>query len=285
MFEGVLSDDDTNDLDQFFDALSDVDEKSNGDSEASYEVSSPAGQKSLSSISTLTNSTKSDYTLGYKGKLSTKHTNSSRKRKLTREHWLDEFERQLNENSNAKEILRQYDDAMQGNRIEEADGIIISMINIFSLQERLIKSVFNVGTYRLKRLKKGQTFTVSNAVTDKELNVLQKFLEQLPCEEGYPCQHRRMKYYFNLDEEKPSISGWESLHKHKYIPFAEKESKDGKVMAYKTFHKYVRGVFPQFAFQRAQEDACNTCEKLKTALKDPKLPGSDKARIKARIKK
>ena len=79
MFEGVLSDDDTNDLDQFFDALSDVDEKSNGDSEASYEVSSPAGQKSLSSISTLTNSTKSDYTLGYKGKLSTKHTNSSTK--------------------------------------------------------------------------------------------------------------------------------------------------------------------------------------------------------------
>lgn len=96
---------------------------------------------------------------------------------------------------------------------------------------------------------------------------------------GYPCLHRRLKKYITLQDEKPAISSWALLYKHKYIPFV-KQKGEQRVLAYATFHRYVHGVFGDYAFTRAKEDCCNTCERLTIAMSDPNLPANERAMIK-----
>ena len=129
----------------------------------------------------------------------------------------------------------------------------------------MVKSVFRIGNFKINRLKKGIDKQPSNVVTDSEINLIGEFLSGLPAEEGYPCLHRRLKKYITLQDEKPAILSWALLYKHKYIPFV-KQKGEQRVLAYATFHRYVHGVFGDYAFTRAKEDCCNTCERLTIAM-------------------
>jgi hypothetical protein len=81
-------------------------------------------------------------------------------------------------------------------------------------------------------------------------------------------------------KERKTIDSWRLLYKNKFVPFVTPKNLD-RVIAFSTWHRYVHALHPEYSFKRAVEDACNTCEKLLIALKDPNLPEEQRAVMEA----
>jgi hypothetical protein len=245
------------DLEINLEILSNASDHSNdylNDKTYEYTLDSPSmmhESKTISTVSSLTESSGASFSRGYKGRLTTHHFNSSRISKKSKEDWICAFEdvMRFKYKLSAKEILRIYNGYKEDNNLAGLEGILINMLNVYKLPENMVKSVFRIENFKINRLKKGIDKQPSNVVTYSKINLIGEFLSGLPAEEGYPCLHRRLKKYITLQDEKPAISSWALLYKHKYIPFV-KQKGEQRVLAYTTFHRYVHGVFGDYAFTR-----------------------------------
>ena len=131
-----------------------------------------------------------------------------------------------------------------------------------------------IGMHRYYRISKGQEKQDpgglnGSQVTTNELKTLSEFINGLPVELGFPCVHRRMKMYLQPSAE-DKLDSWSLLHAKFYL-YAKEKFATSRVMSYKTFYKYMKGIFPDFSLVKNVEDACDTCVRLKIALKDKTL--------------
>jgi hypothetical protein len=94
----------------------------------------------------------------------------------------------------------------------------------------------------------------------------------LEVEDGFPCAHRRLKFYV-LREGK--MVTWKELHEE-YKVFVDKE-KEGinirdmgiKTMALSTFREYRIWLFPGYSLSRRKEDECDHCIHLQLIISNP----------------
>jgi|LauGreDrversion2_3_1035106.scaffolds.fasta_scaffold103590_1 hypothetical protein len=72
------------------------------------------------------------------------------------------------------------------------------MKNHRAITERIVKEVFRMGTTRYTKMKKEEMYKENGgrsvyAFTDDDVDMLRAFVESIPTEPGYPCNHRRQK--------------------------------------------------------------------------------------------
>ena len=97
---------------------------------------------------------------------------------------------------------------------------------------------------------------------------LTAFLGSLEVELGYPCKHRKMKRYSNqYDTHKDLHLGYVQFNPTGKLPRKMKPS---------TFYKYMKKLHPDFALQRAKEDECDTCMRLKLIINDERSTEDEK---------
>lgn len=110
-------------------------------------------------------------------------------------------------------------------------------------------------------------------VAAEMIKVIANFVDKLSEELGYPCQHRRMKYY--IAEE--GIDTWQKLYERDlHFTSDLKLDMDVSVMKAITFYKYVKAYHVNLAFTRAKEDCCDTCIRLEIASVDPNLDNEER---------
>jgi hypothetical protein len=95
----------------------------------------------------------------------------------------------------------------------------------------------------------------------EELEHFHDFISSLAVELGYPYNHRKTKRY-SADFDS-YLQLWIA-----YTNFSPPESGTTRRMKKSTFMKYLRKVYPDFALQRAKEDECDTCIRLKIIIAD-----------------
>ena len=162
---------------------------------------------------------------------------------------------------------------------DQADGMIKTFIGL-GCSEDCLRAVLKIGYGRYDRINKSlepATHVGRNhrAFGDESVDQLHRFVQFLPCEEGYPCGHRAIKRY--LTDE--SVSSLEKLYIKYYKPF-ENELVNLRKMSLSSFKDFLKAYHPEFRLVRLKEDACDTCIALNTKLKDPSISLEEKESIK-----
>jgi len=166
---------------------------------------------------------------------------SGRKRKVR--DYYEEFKNILGEDEAISFLnkFREYDSSNKEHDLLMADGMIQSLIVTHGMTNHMLMKVLRIGNtryYRIKRNegKKLRGGTNVNKVTEEMLNSLHRFVMGLVVDEGRPCVHGRVKKYI-IDD---GLFTWMQVHS-KYL---EVVPDDERKMPYKTFHKYIRSLFP-----------------------------------------
>ena len=156
------------------------------------------------------------------------------------------------------------------------DGIILCLMRC-GLSFIEIRSVLPVGGYRLSRLKHFTGYStrstrkpVYHAFNNATVDVFKTFIDSLHVEDGFPCAHRRPKFY--VITEKRSIT-WKEIY-HDYCEFAKQKNENSlqeniKVMALSTFREYKNWLYPGHMTERKIEDVCYHCVRLQLIIDNP----------------
>ena len=227
----------------------------------------------------------------YRGAKGSLHRKQENPRAKSKKNWKEEFANRYFEGDRNKaeaSVARFRELDSDPTTAREASGMLATFIAM-GCKEDLCRDVFGIGGGRYMRIRdmKGnlQTDSVSertgrnNVAFGKEDEAhLARFVKSgVPVEEGYPCQHRRLKVYCT----DPLMTSMEALFKTYYLPFeAADESIVGiRKMKKNSFFNYMKAYHPEFHLRRLVEDACDVCVELKTQLKSKDLSDADRHHI------
>ena len=191
---------DSDDLDSF--AFRNLEEFKNREDARSEEGDGIEQQQSLflmspQEVSSLEYSSAQSVTKGAKGQL----IKSRIKDKPTEsdKRCLDTFYTKVG--GKAAQILREF--SQYNNKKDQAlaDMVLRNAVNDYRITKKVAFSVFGIGNPRWKRVmnnllvkaKEDITYVNVKAITEDDLNAFKEFVQSLPKEPGYPCNHRRQK--------------------------------------------------------------------------------------------
>ena len=273
--EAITSDDDTNAIatssDAFATSLDAV--------ETSFDAADGTRTQHSRDMSTLGETTGEDVYRGSKGSF---HRKQVHPRKAVETDWNAKFTKIICDGDveEANRITEKFFRLNGDKKTEEmADGMLAVLMEK-GAKEKMLRGVFHIGQSRYNRILKNQAKnptggTNFKAITPDMMDQLDRLVSTgIPKELGFPCAHRRLMEY--CTDEK--ISSWEKLYDKYYVPF-EPDS-DVRKMAYISFYNHMRAHHPGFRLRRLVEDACDTCEELKTKLKDKNVSTEEKEAIK-----
>jgi hypothetical protein len=136
---------------------------------------------------------------GVKGQLIKSRT--TEKPSKAEEHELNilTFHRKLGEC--ATDVLSEFNNFNNSKDQALADMVMRNAINKFQITKRVAFSVFGIGSPRWKRVmsnnlvikKEDRGYFNPSSIVENDLCAFKSFVESLPTEPGYPCNHRRQK--------------------------------------------------------------------------------------------
>ena len=162
-----------------------------------------------------------------------------------------------------------------------ANGVISKIRYKYeAVTDRMIQEVFKIGSGRLNAIKKGKAYQLkpfkynANALGKDDVKNLLDFTNTIPYETGYPCEHKRLKKYIELDDVR-NISDLYPL----YCAFLSRPEINARKMKSRTFHKYLAKYEPDLQTKRAMQDVCDFCIKIKVALQSKNLTEEEREHL------
>ena len=153
------------------------------------------------------------------------------------------------------------------------DGILLCLLKL-DMSTVEIQSFLPVGSSRLTRLRKFQSHSnnlrvrAHHALSNEEILTFKCFFESLEVEDGFPCAHRRPKFYIHNDGK--SVQ-WKEIYE-KYKLYAETNLPEGRIMKQSTFRHYRNWLFPGHSLSKKKEDLCDNCVRLNLVISNPESP-------------
>ena len=205
----------------------------------------------------------------YRGAKGSLHRKQENPRAKSKKNWVEEFTKRYFEGNRgaAEEAVAKFHELdSKSTTAREASGMIATFIAM-GCKEDLCRDVFRIGGGRYKRIRdmKPESGSVISTVTTGRNNLaygdedeahLARFVNScVPVEEGFPCQHRRMKVYCT----DPEITSMDLLHKKYYLPFEAAADAHIRKMTSISFAKYMKKRHPEFRLRRLVQDACDVC--------------------------
>lgn len=176
---------------------------------------------------------------------------------------------------------------------QKADGMIITLRKTYSqIETRAILE--GLGCARAQRVAKWEKDnrdglqqverkSSSHAITEEDINFLEKVKSTWLLDEGFPCPHRRPRQYFHDADQK-----WNRLYSESYVKSWEKldeeKKKTVKCMKYSTFTQYVHYLYPGLRLTRTETDVCDACIRLDLIIKNPLSSEDDKKKATSELK-
>ena len=126
-----------------------------------------------------------------------------------------------------------------------------------------------------------------HAFAQVDVNLFVAFMSSLDVEDGFPCAHRRPKFYIRRDDKGTT---WKELHGD-YCSYVEKEKEEGdetakkeiRTMALGTFREYRHWLYPGHCLSRKKEDVCDHCVRLKLVIDNPLSEPEEKEKAKKEL--